>query len=315
MEHKTVFKEKAVAHLQINKGNCVVDMTLGAAGHSIEILSKLGLEGTLVTFDLDETAVSNFRQVLEKQNFEIEKKEKKAFSYKKKNLRVHIVNDNFVQIDSYLKSTDLKPDCYLVDLGWSTDQLETIEGLSIGRDENLDMRFDKNLQTKASDLLNILNTKQLVDLFIEYSDISFADSKKLAEEIAKFRKNTAINSSADLLKIIDSAFPVAKSNKTKSFQARIFQALRIAVNMEISNLKSLMKFFETKTASGARIVVITFHSGEQEVVEATFKKLIATGKAESLIKNQNEIFERPSVEDLIENLKSRSAKLWAVKIL
>ena len=144
--------------------------------------------GNLFVFDLDIEAINNFSNQLHDQQFEKVKSASKNIQVLSKgSLQVHIINDNFIKLNDYLDGVKL--DGIIADLGWSTDQLEGIEGLSYSEDSaNLDMRFDKNLGVKASDLLNALNKRELKKMFKEYSDIYGRLNEQLVSEIIRQRE-------------------------------------------------------------------------------------------------------------------------------
>jgi 16S rRNA (cytosine1402-N4)-methyltransferase len=196
----------------------------------------------------------------------------------------------------------------LFDLGWATDQLERMEGLSyMSKDDELDMRLDMSYGVKASDLLNGLGSKELEKMFSDYADIQGSILKKLSEAIKIERKRKMFSKVDDLNKLIDKTFkfdPVREKSKRMSFLSKVYQALRIAVNNEMYNLKLALEDLKKVLNPGGRVVIITFHSGEENLVKDYFKRSAAD-------KFKEVAFEvRPTVDELLVNLSSRSAKLY-----
>lgn len=296
MKHITVLLNETIALLQIKEDGIYADLTLGGGGHSLEILKRLK-SGKLISFDLDQSAIKNFETRL------IEEKIDHSLST--------VVNSNFKDLSDHL---DSKADGIIADLGWSTDQLENLEGLSHSNElADLDMRFDSNLGVKASDLLNAFNRNELSKMFKEYSDIYGKQNDDLVEEILKFRSSKLFQSVGDLKQVIDKVF-FREKNKN-SFYSKVFQALRIAVNQELSNLQEMLERGYENLNSSGKFLIITFHSGESKVVKSFFDEKVQNGEAKYLTKKLGEVFVTPSVDELRENINSRSAKLFGIEKL
>lgn len=320
--HIPVFNNEIVDYLNVKPGGCYVDLTLGGGGHSSKILSGLN-GGTLVAFDLDRQALQKFTDELGEKVEENETISSVQFGANK----VYLVNDNFTNLSQVLQSLNLSHvDGIIADLGWSTEQLSRVPGLSFSQpDMILDMRFGKQSQVTAADLLNGLHAGELQQLFMQNADLKVGEAKKLSQAIIDFRQRRGINKVADLLQIIDSAFTSAinkqKYDSRKRFSggttvrnmpARVFQALRIAVNSELSTLQSMLDQAWNALAAGATLQVISFHSAEDRVVAQYFASLITEVKAERLYGSE---FLLPSVEELTQNLRARSAKLRGIRKL
>ncbi len=320
MKHITVFLNEAIDLLQINTNGIYADLTLGSGGHSLKILENLN-SGFLYVFDLDKSAIENFENEIKNLGYkedsdknELEKiKNVSKFSLGNGRNKVTIVNDNFTKLNQYLLEEHKNNlDGILVDLGWSTDQLENIEGLSYeGQNNDLDMRFDENLGVKASDLLNALNKKELSVMFKEYSDIYGKLNEQLVSEIIRKRNQKLFKTVSDLTEIIDKVF---KNTKNKnSIYSKVFQALRIAVNQEMINLSDILNSgFESLKING-KFLIITFHSGESKLAEEFFDKEVKAGEASYLTKKFDNKFFTPTVDELRNNINSRSAKLFGIK--
>src|SRR5260221_10772721 len=247
------------------------------------------------------------------------KKNVHHFTKGKKN--IYLINENFKNLMEVLKGLKVEEiDGIIADLGWSSDQLGAIAGLSYENElEALDMRINAGLGVKASDLLNALGRKELQAMFEKYCDLFGAKNRALVEEIVKERKSKLFENVGDLLRVINRAFGFGKNkflnNQKFSTYSRIFQALRIAVNDEYSNLKEmLINSFEVLN-SGGRMAVITFHSGEEKFVTDFIKEKLELEGAELNSKTLGDMYIRPSVEELKENLRARSAKLFVFKKL
>jgi 16S rRNA (cytosine1402-N4)-methyltransferase len=308
MKHITVFRKEAVKFLNVTSGGTYVDLTLGAAGHSSDILVKAE-EITLIAFDLDKNAIAEFESKLEQAGFKDSRVSDEVVLLKNKSKSVYLINDNFTKLDDYLADLKIeKIDGVLADLGWSLDQLEEIQGLSYERyDQKLDMRFDDFYQVTAADLLNGLDKRSLKMLFEKYADIRGNTNIKLVNEILNKRRLRKIETVSDLNEI------VSRSNtrpKDKKLYAQVYQALRIAVNNELENLEMMLRYsFESLKINGV-LSIITFHSIEERLVTNFINA--KQEKIQILSEKKPFLFLRPSVADLEANLKSRSAKLWAI---
>lgn len=313
--HISVFNKEAVQALQIDPTGVYVDLTLGAGGHALEIWQQL-TTGTLVVFDLEQQAIDNFVPKLGKHN------QRKFFA----------INANFANLTQELTSKGInKVNGILADLGWSMEQLERISGLSYKSEEDyLDMRLSPQTNVTAADILNVFSDKQLQQLFYTFADIRGKQAVQLVKSIVTARKAKAFATVGDLLHAIGnlnnsnpsgsalhrgSSMRFSGKNKMQTaipsgLPARVFQALRIAVNSEYDSLEAMLpQAWETLLAGGI-LVVITFHSGEEKIVKINLDRWRAQLGGELLF---SQGFIHPSVAQLRENLAARSAKLWAIK--
>lgn len=289
-KHIPVFKEQAIEYLDIKPNGVYIDCTFGGGGHSLEITSKLK-EGKLIALDADSKAVD-------------------SFSGSRENLV--IMNANFSELDKVINTLKIdKVDGILVDLGWSTDQLNRLEGLSFQNEEDeLDMRIDSSSAVTAAALLNVLNKKQLHKLFETYGDLNYKEASALASQIVKTRKDDAIKTVRDLNSIVKK---IRLDSNPKNL-ARIYQSLRIAVNNEYDNLRSLLKISLSTLKKDGTFVGITFHSGEHRILKEFIRENNGS-EIETLIDKSQNYYLEPSVEEVTRNYSSRSAKLWAYKKL
>lgn len=319
--HIPVLLKEAISSLNIIKDNKYIDATLGGGGHTEEIL-RLG--GSVLALDVDDDAINNARKRLTAflENIACPVGHRTvpdpgpqsplrtlvlkpgAFS-QNNNTKLKLAKGNFSDIENIAKNYGFeKVNGILYDLGVSTHQLEIKErGFSFNSDAPLDMRMDNSLKVTASDLVNVLNEGELYELFTklgeEYS------SRAIARSIIRARKIKPINTCNELARIIVSAHPQRGKYDRTHPATRIFQALRIAVNDELNNLKiSLPQAIKILNKNG-RIVVISFHSLEDRIVKNYFKDKEKEGILKILTKKPI----RPTFEEIERNPRSRSAKL------
>lgn len=301
--HIPVFKNRIAELLNLSKDAVVVDATLGAGGHSFEIWEQM-ISGKLVSFDVDKHSIERLVALDSGwQEFTIG-----VWALHEGTKTWYLANANFKNIATILRSLAIhKVDVVLADLGWSTDQLGAIAGLSYSKDldAQLDMRFSPELQVTAADLLNNLSRDQLKTLFEGNADIYGKQCFWLIDKIVQGRPLSKVS---DLLKILEDADKFGIENLVP----RVFQALRIAVNSELSTLQSFLSEIPRYLGRGGRLMVITFHSGEEKVVE----RLAAEWQKQGVIaKNQQASYLRPTVDELKENISARSAKLYIYEFL
>ncbi|NRD78776.1 16S rRNA (cytosine(1402)-N(4))-methyltransferase RsmH [Bacillus sp. BRMEA1] len=258
-EHTTVLLDEAVAGLNIKPDGIYVDCTLGGAGHSSQILSKLGEGGKLFAFDQDSTAIKHAREKLSDYGD-----------------RFITIKSNFLFLQEELERLGVNHvDGVLYDLGVSSPQLDTPErGFSYHHDAPLDMRMDMEASTSAYDVINHWSYEDLVRIFFQYGEEKF--SKQIARKIEAARIDQPIETTGQLVELIKEAIPAPARRKGGHPAKRIFQAIRIAVNDELGVFeKSLYQAIELLNPKG-RISVITFHSLEDRICKAAFKKASET---------------------------------------
>ena len=290
--HRPVLLKEVIENLKIKKNGKYIDGTIGGAGHSEAIL-KLG--GNILGIDYDPEALNYAREHLSAAcPFPDESRELDA-SWR-------LVRGNFKNLGKIAKDNNFQAvDGILLDLGVSSHQLETPErGFSFNSDAPLDMRMDPDLKVTAQDLINILNKGELEKLFQK-----FAEEKRfrqLAEAIVDARSISPIKTGRQLAEII-----LKVKHKTGKINpaTQIFQALRIAVNDEINNLKEVLPEALKILKPGGRLAVISFHSGEDRIVKQFFRDQEEKGLIKKIFKKPLS----PSFEEVKANPRSRSAKL------
>ncbi len=252
--HKSVLLEEALAGLNLQEDSLVVDMTLGFAGHSSEILKRIK-KGYLFAFDQDEEALTYSQQKLSSvgENFTV-------------------IDSNFVHAKEQLSQRGItKVNAILYDLGVSSPQLdEDYRGFSYHQDALLDMRMDQDNSLTAAQIVNTYSEIELTKIFKNYGESKFA--RPIAHKICQYRTTKEIKTTLELVAIIKSAVPI-KERLKKHPAKQIFQALRIEVNQELEVLtRSLADSLDLLAVQG-RLVVITFHSLEDRIVKQKFKEV------------------------------------------
>jgi S-adenosyl-methyltransferase mraW len=306
-KHYSVLLEEAVEGLNIKEDGIYVDCTLGGAGHSLEILKKL-TTGKLYAFDQDNVALENAKIKLSeyadkvvfiKSNFE--------------NLKEKLAEQNVYEVDGVL-----------YDLGVSSPQLDTPErGFSYNYDTRLDMRMDTDASISAYEVVNEYSYHDLVRIFYRYGEEKF--SKQIARNIEKKRELAPIETTFQLVDIIKESIPAAKRRTGGHPAKRVFQAIRIVVNNELSVFENSLEQAIDIVKVGGRISVITFHSLEDRICKQIFNSY---AKNKEIPKNlpilPNESLSKlklitrkpicPSNKELEENNRSRSAKLRVAEV-
>ncbi|PKL37120.1 16S rRNA (cytosine(1402)-N(4))-methyltransferase [Candidatus Peregrinibacteria bacterium HGW-Peregrinibacteria-1] len=312
LNHYSVLSADVQKSVSISENAVVVDCTLGLGGHAKIVLEKMkGEESVLIGFDQDERNLKVARERLG--------------DYGKKILFVH---DNFRYLKTRVNELGFeKVDLVLMDLGISSPHVDVADrGFSFMREGPLDMRFDQRQSLQASDVVNTYSEEQLVDIFFRYGEEKFA--RKIADRIVQRRKVENFVTTTELAEFIEGLKPNRRSaKKSKSHPAtQVFQALRIEVNDEFGALESGLDQAVDILKVGGMIMIITFHSLEDRFVKHYFKKLVkpkVSDPEKAIYSNYDEsIFETltrkpivPSMEELEENPRSRSAKLRIYKKL
>ncbi|MBH50304.1 MAG: hypothetical protein CMG69_06110 [Candidatus Marinimicrobia bacterium] len=286
LHHIPVMVEEVLLYLKV-KPDCVyVDGTIGQGGHSRKILSKLSSEGKLVGIDRDEEVLEHCHQEF-------------FTSYS----QLSLYHNSYHNLFKVLQSEGLNTvDGIVLDLGLSSVQLGSENrGFSFSKNSMLDMRFDRSNGKPAAQLLQKLSLKELENILKNFGEERYY--KKIAYKI---KQTPDLITTTDLKKIVQASTPPA--NRNKSF-ARVFQAIRIAVNKELEILdKFLNNFIECLSPNG-KIVVISYHSLEDRIVKQSFKKL----KQDRLLNILTKKPLQPNQDELKKNSRSRSAKLRAAE--
>lgn len=302
--HYTVMKNEAVNALDCKDGLIYVDATLGGGGHSELILQKIQPAGRLISFDVDEDAINASSEKLK--------------DYK----NLTIIKDSYTNIKKILQDLNIEKITggILFDLGASYHQLTKQErGFSFLKDAPLDMRFNKDNVFSAYDIVNTYSEADLVRIFSEYGEERF--SKRIAKKIVEQRRLKSIKTTGELTNLILNATPRIKSSIHPA--TRVFQAIRIEVNQELTNVKKTLEEILELLTHDAIISVISFHSLEDRLVKNFFKYHSQKCKCKpnqaicNCLPPELEIITKKpllaSENEVIENPPSRSAKLRVAK--
>ena len=304
-EHKSVLLHETVDMINIKKGGIYVDATFGGGGHSRYMLSKID-DMSLYVFDQDIYAIDNGRNNFANDN------------------RIHFINTNFVNVKSALQDMGIyEIDGIIADLGVSSYQLDTAKrGFSYMKDAPLDMRMDTGSSLTARDIVNTYSRDELKRIIRLYSEEKWAD--KIATIIVETREKTPINTTFELVNVIERAIPKKLRDKNKHPAKRTFQAIRIETNNELGILEKFVNDAFDMLKIGGRMSIITFHSLEDRLIKNIYKDLVGgcicpsefpvcmcgrTEKARIITKKPI----IPTDEELQENARARSAKLRVIE--
>ena len=290
--HVPVLMKDSVDGLNISSGGIYVDVTFGGGGHSREILSRLDADGHLYSFDQDADAEKNIIN----------------------DGRLTFVRSNFRYLKNWMRYYGVDHiDGLLADLGVSSHHFDDeSRGFSFRFDAPLDMRMNKRDGTTAADVVNTYDEERLADVFYLYGELK--NSRKIAAALVKARATRKIATTQDFIGAVESLF---RREREKKDMAKLFQALRIEVNNEMTALKEMLKAATELLMPGGRLSVITYHSLEDRIV----KNVMKTGNPEGKMKQDfygrvetpfvliNNKVITPGEEELENNPRSRSAKL------
>ena len=290
--HVPVLLKQSIDGLAIRPEGIYVDVTFGGGGHSREILKQLSGRGHLYSFDQDPDAEKN---IMENEHFTF-------------------VRSNFRFLQNFMQYYGVEQvDGILADLGVSSHHFDDAgRGFSFRFEGLLDMRMNKRAVKTAADIVNEYPEEKLADIFYLYGELK--NSRKLASLLVKSRAKQPIQTIGDFLDIVQ---PLFGREREKKELAKVFQALRIEVNQEMTALKEMLLAAISLLKPGGRLSVITYHSLEDRMV----KNIMKTGNIEG--KLRQDFFGRietpfklvnnkvivPDEEELERNPRSRSAKL------
>ena len=305
MKHKSVLLNETIDNLNIKEDGIYVDCTLGYGGHSSQILKRI-TRGCLFAFDQDGEAIEYSKKILGQINDNYE-----------------IINSNFVNIKEELNKRGItKVDGIVFDLGVSSPQLdEGDRGFSFHKDAILDMRMNQNQELSAKEVVNNYSLEDLTRIFYEYGEEKY--SKSIATGIVKYRETKPIETTLELVSIIQNNVP-EKYRREHHPARKVFQAIRIEVNDELNVFTKALTDSIDLLNVGGRICVITFHSLEDRICKNIFKQYSEVDKVykglpfipdeyKPKIKLINKI--KPSKEELEDNNRSRSSILRVVEKL
>lgn len=285
--HKPVMYREVIEYLNLEKGDLIVDATVGLAGHAKLILERIIPNGRLIGIDRDKESLQIARETLKdyRGNFEL-------------------YHGDFRHLDKIFEFFKISAcDGILFDLGLSSFQIESPErGFSFQSDGPLDMRMDRNSYISAYDLINNLTKKEISSILRSFGGERY--SNRISNLIVKEREDHPISTTGQLTKIILRAVPYRGYQKIHP-ATRTFQALRIAVNRELEALEETIEKSVDFLREGARVCVVSFHSLEDRIVKRKFKYFSSIRKLK--IVTPKPLI--PSSTEITENPRSRSAKL------
>lgn len=286
-KHESVLLAETIEWLRPGPGKTLLDGTVGLGGHSRRWLELSEPDGKVVGFDRDPEAVLEARRILQ------------GFGD-----RALIINKNYRDAFEALAEHGITSvDAVLLDLGVSSMQLDQASrGFSFRYDGPLDMRMNPQDALDAKEIVNEADEKQLADLFWKYGEERM--SRRIAKKIVEVRKVKQIETTAELESLIFHSVPMSMRHGRIHPATRVFQALRIAVNMELEALQVFMDDIAEHLLPGGRVGVISFHSLEDRIVKTSFKQLQNEGVGKVLTKKPVTASEAEQES----NARSRSAK-------
>jgi 16S rRNA (cytosine1402-N4)-methyltransferase len=291
-QHVPVLLDEVLEYLNVRPGGIIADATLGLAGHSSEIARRLGPKGTLIGFDRDPQAMELAKARLDELGRELGSEMP----------TIRFVPKAFSEAKNEIELASL--DGLLADFGVSSLQLdEAHRGFSFRTEGPLDMRMDTREGETAEQVVNQEDENELADLIYEFGEER--RSRRIARAIVRARP---ITTTAELARVVSAAAPSMKGDKIHP-ATRTFQALRIRVNDELGEIRTLLESAPSLLKPGGRLVLISFHSLEDRLVKDAFKEAGRSGVYEVLTK-------KPVVagdEEESRNPRSRSAKMRAVE--
>ena len=309
--HVPVLLKESVDGLHIKPNGIYVDVTFGGGGHSREILSRLGADGHLFSFDQDADAENNiFEDSGDVKDCSNEQKGKRFVD----DSRFTFIRSNFKFLKNWMQYYGIEQiDGLLGDLGVSSHHFDDeSRGFSFRFDAPLDMRMNKRAGKTAADIVNEYDEEQLANLFYIYGELK--NSRRIASALTNARRQKPIATTSDFISAVE---PLFKREREKKDMAKLFQALRIEVNHEMTALKEMLMAATDVMKPGGRLSIITYHSLEDRIVKNIMKTGNIEGKGEQdffghidspykLINNKVIV---PSEEEQSQNPRSRSAKL------
>jgi len=289
--HIPVMIREVLKYLDVKEGKKFVDCTLGGAGYTIALAEQTGVRGKVLGIDLDRLALDNAQQIIKQ----------------KKIKNIVLVQGNFKNLENIVSENfkeGMKFDGIVFDLGLSSAQLaDETRGFSFKGEHPLDMAFGPDNDKSSADILNYYSLLELTKIFQEYGEEKHG--YRIARAIIEARKTKKLETTVDLVNIIEKIIPFRFRSKIHP-ATKIFQALRMETNEELSCLESVLPVAVKLLKKGGRIVVVSFHSGEDRIVKRFFKN-----SSELTILTKRPLI--PEEDELTSNPRARSAKFRAAE--
>ena len=293
VQHEPVMISEIMEVLPLRPGATVVDGTLGLGGHSLRFLERIRPGGTLVGLDWDEHMLAEARRRIGSPD----------------GADVQLLHNDFRNIGAVMDGLGKRADAILLDLGLNSAQVDDASrGFSFQASGPLDMRMDRTKGEPAAALLNRLSVHQISDLLKDLGDERWAVA--IARKIIERRKLHPLKTTQDLVDCVLAAIPPAAREKRIHPATRTFQAVRISVNGELEGLEDAIREAANALNEDGVLAVLSYHSGEDRIVKHTMRDLAQEGFEELTKKPRT-----ASQEETLRNLRSRSAKLRAIKRL
>ncbi len=289
-KHSPVLFDDVLRLLVPRPGMCVVDCTLGLGGHARGLLDRIVPGGVLIGIDADKSAIEIAKRQLRREG-----------------ARIFFFHSRFADLDKCVEASGKdSADIFLFDLGVSSMQLDDFDrGFSFRKEAFLDMRMDKGAFLTASDIVNSFSESELVDIFVRFGEEKAAS--RIARAIVLARRRKKIDTTRQLADIVESVVGTKRGRLHPA--TRVFQALRIVVNDELSQLREGLNKAFMLTAPGGRIGVISFHSLEDRLVKRAFKNASLSGGWRPVTKKPI----RPSSAELKLNPRARSSRFRVIE--
>lgn len=290
--HHPAMLQEVLEWLQISRGDIVLDGTIGHGGHAEKMLEAAGPDGKLIGFDWDLEMLNTAEQNLEATPGT------KLF-----------VNADYRHVPQWVPMNQPGGiDAILLDFGVNLNHFENPErGFSFNAEAPLDMRMDRQAKETASAWLNRASEGEIAMALRNFGDEKWAGP--IAKQIVKFRKESSLKTTTDLVTCVLRAVPPAKREKRIHPATRTFQAIRIVVNEELNDLQDALQAIARTLKPGGRMVTLSYHSGEDAAAKNAFRELARSSEFAVLTKKPV----RPSEAEISENPSARSARLRAIQ--
>lgn len=284
--HIPVMLAEVLNYLDPRLGKKYIDCTLGGAGYTITLAKEVGDSGQIVGIDLDELAIKNAQKLITEQKLE----------------NIVLINDNFKNLKAVIGekfSSDARFDGIVFDLGLSSAQLDDeARGFSFKGERPLDMSFGPVNSQSTEEIVNSYSLLELTRIFQEYGEEKHA--YRIAKEIVEARKIKRLKTTADLVAVIEAVIPFRYRSKIHP-ATRVFQALRMETNEELKSLAEVLPDAVSLLKPRGRLVVVSFHSGEDRIV----KRFLKTETSLQILTKRPLV---PGEEETAANPRARSAK-------